>query len=527
MPDRCALCLCSDPETFAILARAADAVAEDAHCRLERVSTAEGALQRLGERYVALLLLDLRGERAAVEGELLLDRLDSMDDVEARYGFHRILALVRGDGDAVDAQIAALGRRGVGHILRERGGGEEFAARVLARVQRLVGERAPPRSALCASGGGITGIYFELGALKCLDDVTDGGVNRFDEYFGISAGAVVSSLLANGYSVDEVMAGLAGVPGGRIPPLDLGLLKMGNLNTADIARRLRVAFGDAVRGTVRGVRRHELPDADALFLDATAMVGAPFQSDGFERLLRPLLEAPGATNSFDELPRPLFVGATDQDRREHVVFGSEGLRDVPISRAVQASLSINPAFSAVQIGERWFEDGAVTRTSDFSYAVARGATLAVVVDPFLPWVSPIAGEVQRRGVLYNVDQTLRSMSWTRFEQARDWILRRHPEVSSYTFVPGNTSRQLLSRNPMDHRPFAAIWRDAYLSTLRRIQHLRPRLAGDLAHHGFGLDTQRAEAVAARLEAIREPEFADFFPGRTVRLRRGPLAREHA
>lgn len=497
------LVLCPTATCFQDLKRAPAAL------ELERVPTAEAALDRLASAYVALLLLDLREPDAFPEGIELISALDHLDDAEARYGFHRIVALVRGDDAATDARMVTLGGHGIQQVLRQRGDDPTFAERTLERVSATIATRAAPKTALCASGGGITGIFFELGALKCLDDCT-GGVGRFDEYFGISAGAVVTSLLAAGYSVDAVMAAIAGAPG-PLPPLDLSLLRLGHLNVPDIARRIRSVVGGSLRGAVQAVRDHEVPDADRLFLEATASVGAPFHSEGFERLLRPLLEAKGR-NSFDALPRPLFIGASDQDRREHVVFGDEGHRDVPVSKAVQASLSINPAFSAVQIGQRWYEDGAVTRTSDFGLAVARGATLVVVLDPFLPWVSEVPGEVHRRGVLYNVDQTLRSMSWTRFEQARDWILRRHPEVSSYTFVPGNRVRHLLSRNPMDHRPYLPIWKGAYLSTLRRIQHLRPRLAGDLSHHHLQLDTQRADAVAHRLRATDTPALADFYPG---------------
>ncbi len=516
------LCLCPQPDRFLALQQATGEPG-DPQLELvpERAPTAAAAVQRLSEAYVALLLLDLRCEEGVQEALKLLDSLDDLDDVEARYGFHRIVALVQGDTDAVDQLIGDLGRRGLRHILRQRGDDDAFHERVMARITSTLISRATPQTALCASGGGITGIFFELGALKCLDDCTDGAVNGFDSYYGISAGAVVTSLLAVGYSVDEILAGVAGRSGGPIPPLDLALLKMGHLNTPDIARRLRAALGGSLHGAVQALRQHDMPDTDALFLEATAMIGAPFHSEGFEAMLRPLMEAVGSTNSFERLPRPLFVGASDQDRRAHVLFGDEGHRDVPISRAVQASLSINPAFSAVQIGDRWFEDGAVTRTSDFGHAVKKGATLVVVLDPFLPWVSDEPGAVNRRGMLYNVDQTLRSMSWTRFEQARDWTLRRHPEVSSYTFVPGNRARQLLSRNPMDHRPFLQIFQAAYLSTLRRIQRLRPRLAGDLAHHGMHLDTQRADAVADRLRATEAPQLEDFFPGGVVRLRPGP------
>ena len=81
----------------------------------------------------------------------------------------------------------------------------------------------------------------------------------------------------------------------------------------------------------------------------------------------------------------------------------------------------------------------------------------------------------------------------------------------------------MSVNPMDHRPYLSIWRGAYLSTLQRIHLLRHRMCGDLATHGLALDTSRAEAVAARLEAATSVAFADFFPDGKVEVAQGMKA----
>ena len=92
-----------------------------------------------------------------------------------------------------------------------------------------------------------------------------------------------------------------------------------------------------------------------------------------------------------------------------------------------------------------------------------------------------------RGVFYNADQDIRTVSYTRYENTRNWVLRRHPEVSLYTFLPANQLRRLMSVNPMDHRPYLEIWRGAYLGTLRRIHALGYRMRGDLAAHGIAFD----------------------------------------
>ncbi len=496
----------------------------------------ESLLDELRTRYVNLVVLDLRGpveqlrDRAAFAFRIL-ESLDGAGEIEERYAFHRILVLVSGSEAPVDEVVLRLGAHGVRQVERQaelpsrEDAERELAARVSAAACAMMGEHRKGRTALCAAGGGLTGVFFEVGALKCLDDcLPAGGVNAFDMFYGISAGAVVNSLIASGYSVDEFMAAVAGVPGGRIEPLDLRLMRLAHVNYQDLLERLgraaRIVWSSAASRLGRGPARHDLP-----LFDLADLLTPPFSSDGFEQMLRRILSRPGACNDFTRLPKPLYVGATDQDARAHVIFGSAGFDEVPISLAVQASMSINPAFAPTYIGGRYYEDGAVTRTSNFVDAIQRGATLIFVVDPFVPYVAREAGFAVQRGLLYNIDQNVRTISFTRYETTRDVVLRRYPEVSAYTFLPANRLRRLMAVNPMDHRPYLEIWRGAYLSTLGRLQRLQHRLSGDLAHYGMALATQRAEAVADQLERADRPQLADFFPDRKIVLRRPPLALE--
>ena len=483
------------------------------------------AAERLRSMYASLVVLDLRAsevdfESHAVAARQLLDRLDHAEDVEERYGFHRIIVLVRSEShSAQDHFLLELGARGVRHVIREPvARTRSFALEVVNDGLALVRSRRVGSVALCCAGGGITGIYFELGVLKALSDcLPKGALSDLDLYFGISAGAVVNSGLASGFGVEEIMAAIAGRDEGRIPPVDMSVLRTGHFDWAGALRRGRDAVGSGARAIfeiLRGQRPLALEDA---FFRYSDMIGPPFRSSEYERIWRGVLEAGEAENDFRKLRRPLFIGATDQDRRQHVLFGTAGLDDVPMSKAVQASLSFNPAFSPVEVGGRFYEDGAVTRTSNFVEAIERGATLVFVIDPFLPYVSTKPGFARRRGLLYNADQNVRTLSFTRFETTRNWSLRRHPEVSSYTFLPSNRERKLLSVSPMDHRPYLAIWRGAYLSTMRRITQLRHRMAGDLSAHGLKLDLSRAEQVRARLEATPKPTFEDFFPDCRVEI----------
>ena len=257
--------------------------------------------------------------------------------------------------------------------------------------------RAGGKTALCLSGGGITGLYFELGALKCFEDCcVPGALNDIDLYFGISAGGVVAGMLANGFGVSEFMAGIAGHRGGRIPPLTLNLLDASAPGRARAHRAAAPAAGARRHGLV-GLLRGRLPFvARSRWCSSTATsCTRPSTPTASSRCCGCAFRAPGCSNDFRRLGRRLYIGATDQDRKEHVLFGDPPHDDVPISRAIQASMSLNPVFAPTLIGGRYYEDGAVTRTSNFVEAIHRGADLIFALDPLVPYVSKPAGGVAR------------------------------------------------------------------------------------------------------------------------------------
>lgn len=476
--------------------------------------------------YVNLLVVDLRPadgwelEAQARAVRDLLTRLDQVKDIEARFGFHRIMAVVGDDGDErVDALLLELGARGVRQVLRARHG-EPFGPRLLEAAGELVGARRVGRTALCLSGGGTTGIYFELGALKCLADcLPPGSLQRFDMIFGISAGAVVGSTLAAGFAVDEFMAALAGVGSSRIPPLDFRVGRPSDLNWRDGVERVVRSLAARVLSVTPARASRLLGGLLGPAWPQTLgdLMGPFFSLDRLERTLAEMFASVGVDDRFDRTVTELYIGASDQDLREHVLFGEGDYRDVPISRAVRASASFTPAFGAVEIGGRYYDDGAVTRTSNFGAAIERGATLVVVVDPFLPHVSNQSGSAHRRGIFYQVDQVIRTMSFTRFEQARAHTIRANPELSIYTFLPSNRLRHLLAENPLEDRHYLEIWRAAYLSTHARLRRLGHRMTGDFAAHGLELDLRRANIVAEQLGPRPNPSLEDFYPRRRIEL----------
>jgi NTE family protein len=511
--------------------------------RFEFVETTARALNLISQSYFNLLLVDCRNceaspARATRRQRSIFDLLEALrrePDRERRYPFRRILALVGDcDEERADRLIFSLGERHVGACIRDRSvslrGGREraagelrqaFAERLWEYCYRTLVERRRGKKAVCAAGGGISGVYYELGVLKCLHDSFDLDIDELDLYFGISAGALVTAGLANGLGIDRLIAILGGLDGSGGFRLRLGWR---HLNVGAVPKRLVLVQKALVRYLRRTLRREDdFSVASILGTYATAL-GPLFDNGEFEQGLRRLFTSGGRTNDFRELRRALFIGATDQDRRDHVLFGGAGFDHVPISKAVQASAAIHPFFPSVEIDGRYYTDGIVTRTTNLRTAIDMGADLVFVIDPFLPLISDRPGFNAQNGNMWIVEQDYKTMSHTRYEQARNEILRRNSQVNVYTFVPSNRMRHLMSgQNPFVSRNFHAIVCEAYRSTYRRLCQLEYKMSGELASHGITLDLEPVERTAQRLATARRPNVRTLLDGRHDGRRRAGVA----
>ncbi|MEW6336847.1 MAG: patatin-like phospholipase family protein [Acidobacteriota bacterium] len=492
--------------------------------RFDVADTVEQALARLSRSYYNAVVLDCRhlpgcgpgGTREEQAAFAFLEALRREPDRERRYPFRRIIVLIGGaDAARSDRLLFAMGERHVGRCLRDgslsasagEGASAEakagFAEEFWSVCHRLLLERQRGKKTINAAGGGISGLYYELGVLKCLDDALDKDVRDFDLYYGISAGAMVAAGLANGFHVDELIAKL-----GRLDeawPYRLQL-SWRHLNLGEIPRRLLLAQRELTGYLVRMVRGQDDFSVASMLGAWAVLLGPLFDNAEFEEVIRRLFSTAGHTNDFASLRRRLFIGATDQDRREHVLFGDENHLDVPISKAIQASAAMHPFFPSVEINGRHYTDGIVTRTSNLRHAIDQGADLVFVLDPFVPLISDEPGTNARRSNMWVVEQDYKTLSHTRYEQARNEILRRNSRVSIYTFVPSNSMRRLMSgQNPFVSRNFHPIVCAAYRSAYRRMCHLETKLRGDLASHGMRLDLEPVAEKVQRLESARTPD----------------------
>lgn len=493
------------------------------HFEINMVDCLDRAVELLHGGYYNMVMVDCR--RLPVEGvdhekqeqglHAFLDVLGDEQDIERRYP-HRRVAILVGDADEerVDRLIFDMGKRHVGACLRDMslsprpvGGKNAARVRFIEQIWRhcdrvLIGARHG-KKAIAAAGGGITGIYYEIGVLKCLHDAFDADLRDFDMFLGISGGAVATSCLANGISIDEIIA--------KIGDLDRTWkyrlkLSWRQLNVMEAPRRVFLLQREMLRYLIRMLRREDELSMASVFGLYAVLLGPIFDNAQFEKAMRNLFKKIGQTNDFRELGPELFIGATDQDRREHVLFGDVGFDDMTISRAVQASAAMHPFFPSVEIGGRYYTDGIVTRTSNLRAAIDHGADLVFTIDPFLPLISDQAGFNRSHGNMWIVEQDYKTMSYTRFAQTRKELLRTNPDVNTYNFVPSNRMRRLMGKqNPFISRNFHPIVCEAYLGTFRRLKQLEYKMRGELASHDITLDLGPVEEKVALLRQAKRPE----------------------
>jgi predicted acylesterase/phospholipase RssA len=244
-----------------------------------------------------------------------------------------------------------------------------------------------------------------------------------------------------------------------------------------------------------------------LLAQLAAIMGPFFRTGAKTARLAERFREPGRTDDFRELRKELYIGATDQDSREHVLFGEEPWRHVPISKAVQASAAIHPFLASVPIEGRRYTDGFVTKTTNIASAIDRGANLVVIVDPFLPYIADRPGFNDRHSLFWVLVQDYKTMGYTRYENVSRQMAETFPQVTCVSFLPSNRMRYLLASNPLSTANFDAIVTQAYASTYRRLERMAYRFGPALAEHGIELKLDRAAKRVQIVDAMPAPAAA--------------------
>jgi predicted acylesterase/phospholipase RssA len=346
--------------------------------------------------------------------------------------------------------------------------------------------------ALVCAGGGVTGAVYEIGCLRALEEVLDRSVTDFDLYVGISGGAFVNSLLASGVSpreiYDEVTSRTRSPFGVTASPL----YRLGAVEFLKRSLRAPAVLTRALLTALSGEGRNLSDFGWALF---ELLPPGLLDTSGIQEYLHRLFTARGRADRFDALNHELYVVAVDLDRGEAVAFGEDGHKDVPVSRAVQASAALPGLYRPVRIDGRDYVDGGVKKTAHINLAIRHGADLVICINPLVPLLNdtnggPLRGHLSNRGVTFVLDQALRIMLYGRMAYGMERYQTEHPEVDILLLQPNRDDVRMFSYNLMKYSARRVLAEHGYRSTLAALATHRNRFARMLRMHGLRLKDPR-------------------------------------
>jgi len=362
-------------------------------------------------------------------------------------------------------------------------------AQARRRIPRRTRSGRRSKVALVCAGGGITGAVYEIGALRALEDLLDRSVADLDLYVGVSGGAFVTSLLANGVSPREMYDAIAAPRRGGLSDPTGALFRFGLGEFWRRSLRAPRVVTDALLARFAGEGRNWSDVAWALF---ELLPAGLLDNSGIEEYLSALFASRGRGNEFEGLSKPLHVIAVDLDSGEAVDFGPGDRHDVTVSKAVQASTALPGLYRPVRIAGRDYVDGGVKKTAHINLAIRHGADLVVCLNPIVPLRADTAlrgrlgGHLSDRGISYVLDQALRIMLHGRMEYGLERYSQEHPEVDILVLEPGRDDMRMFSYNIMRYSARRVVAEHGYRSAIAAFQRNARTWEPMLSRHGISV-----------------------------------------
>jgi NTE family protein len=356
-----------------------------------------------------------------------------------------------------------------------------------SRDDNLKRARRARKVALVCAGGGVTGAIYEMGCLRAIEELLDRSALDLDLYVGVSGGAFVASLLANGVSPAEMYEEVTAHSHNLLGVSDAPLFRLGGGEFLKRSLRAPRVLSDAVATTLSGEGRNWSDFALSLF---ELLPAGLLDNSGIGEYLANLAAARGHSDRFADLDRELYIVAVDLDNGEAVPFGEPAHREVAISRAVQASTALPGLYRPVRIGGRDFVDGGVKKTAHINLAIRHGADLVICLNPIVPIINQAGGMLKvplaDKGIAYVLDQVLRIMLHGRMQYGMERYQAEHPEVDILLLEPSRHDMSMFSYNIMRYSARRVVAEHGYRSAVASFAARREQYSALLRRHGIQL-----------------------------------------
>ncbi|MCG8456585.1 MAG: patatin-like phospholipase family protein [Holophagales bacterium] len=356
-------------------------------------------------------------------------------------------------------------------------------------------EREPLASpvGLAMAGGAPGGAIYEIGAIRALDEALVGlDLRDCGCFVGVSAGAFLTSCLANGLSTSQQVRAIVKPEPGEHPFVPETFFKPAFGELAGRLIQTPRLLGGALRDFFSRRERRLL---DALTVLGEAVPVAIFDNEPIRDYVAKIFAKKGRTDDFTQLRRKLTVVATDLESGESMRFGHGGWPYVPISVAVQASTALPGFYPPVKINGRDYVDGVLLKTMHASVALDAGAELVFCINPLVPVDTRQAvqqnliepGQVTRRGLPSVLSQTVRTLIHSRLELGLGAYETRYPDADVVLIEPPRDDYEDFFSNIFSFSSRRAVVERAYQATRESLRQRRVQIAPILARYGLELD----------------------------------------
>ena len=366
---------------------------------------------------------------------------------------------------------------------------------------------ASARVGLALAGGGPAGSIYEIGAVRALDEALDGlDFNNLPIYVGVSAGAFITSTLANGLTTAQLCRAIVKPEPGEHPFVPENFLSPAFGHYARSGARLPRLLIEVMQDAIR--HPTDLSLIESLTRLSRALPVGLFDNEPIRSYLHTIFSRPGRSDDFRTLRRKLILVATDLDSGRAVRFGEPPFDHVPISTAVQASTALPALYPPVEIDGRHYVDGVLLKTMHASVALDEGADLVLCVNPIVPvdTIRSVELGVMKRGRLADrglpavLSQTFRTIIHSRIGIGLAAYERKYADRDVLVFEPSRDDYRMFFSNIFSFAKRKAVVEHAYRSTRLKLWRNRHRLGPLLDRHGIGLRTDVLEDPDADLWA---------------------------
>ncbi len=349
------------------------------------------------------------------------------------------------------------------------------------------------KTGLACAGGGVEGAIYEIGALCALEESLTGvSFDDLDVYVGVSAGALITSCLANKVSPWE-MSSIMLSKKTLIQPIEpTTFFKPAISEYWKKIYGLPVMMFDSFMGYVKKPGDISLLGSMSHLINSLPV--GYFDNEPLRAYLAELFNNDGRSDDFRKLDRKLRVVATDLDSGKAVVFGDDDFAHVPISKAVQASSALPLMYLPVEIDGRQYVDGVVRKTVHASVALEEDVNLLFCINPIVPLEfvkqdkvnDMLKKSLTQNGLPSVLSQVFRTMIHSRMQIGLKTYDTQYPNADIIVMEPDPDDYRMFFTNVFSFKNRIEVAEHGYQTTRRMLKNNADKISEKLDKHGVSI-----------------------------------------